>query len=151
WVGNLTYGWGSLHGIPHRRYLYGKSCSPDGRRAEGRQDNRLRPAAQSVQSRLEVPQARQGEGQEFLVGTVDQRPPADRSQDPGEPAPVLRRSPRQGLRLGSTSQAGDASPDGRRATGGAARDGAGNPRPDLRGGGNAETGSRQEADLRPAL
>ena len=39
-----------------------------GERAEGRQDDRLRPAAQPGQSRHEVSQARQGEGQELLVG-----------------------------------------------------------------------------------
>ena len=73
----------------------------------------------------ELPQARQGEGQELLVGAGQQRHPADRAQERRQPAALLRRSPRQGLRLGRAAQAGDASEDRRGAVGRDPRDGAG--------------------------
>ena len=76
----------------------------------------------------------------FWSVRVEQRHPADRSQDAGQPAALLRRSPRQGLRLGGTAQAGDASQDRRGAVGRDPRDGAGNRRPGLCGGGDAEAG-----------
>ncbi len=67
---------------------------------------------QPGQSGHELPQARQGEGQEFLVGPGQQRHPADRSQDEASLLLCYVGSPRQGLRLGGTAQAGNASHDG---------------------------------------
>ena len=46
---------------------------------------------------MKLPQARQGEGQELLVGAGEQRHPADRSQERCELAALLRRPPRQCL------------------------------------------------------
>ena len=48
--------------FPHRRYLHRQPGPADWRRAEGCQDDGVRLTDQSRQSRLELPQARQGEG-----------------------------------------------------------------------------------------
>ena len=59
------------------------------------------------QSGDELPQARQGQGQELLVGARQPGHPADRAPDGAEPAALLRGPPRRGLRLGRAAQARD--------------------------------------------
>ena len=91
-------------------------------------DLQMNPASPGMQ----LPQARQGEGQELLVGAGQRRHPADRPQDRRQPAALLRRSPRQGLRLGRAAQARDAPEDRRGAAGRDPRDGPGGRRPESR-------------------
>jgi hypothetical protein len=55
-------------------------------------------------------QAGPGEGPEFPVGAGRQRHPPDRAPERREPAALLRRPPRPGLRLGGTAEAGDVHP-----------------------------------------
>src|SRR5712671_4564865 len=71
---------GERCGISYRRHVHRQPCPIDGRRAKGRQDDGLRLATQPGQSRHELPQARQGQGQEFLVSAREQRHPTDRAQ-----------------------------------------------------------------------
>ena len=61
-------------------------AQPDRRRAEGRQDDGLRPADEPGEPGHAVSQARQGQGPELLVGSRQPRHPADRPQDRGQPA-----------------------------------------------------------------
>ena len=76
-------------------------------------DLQLNPASPGLQ----FSQARQGQGQELLVGARGQRYSADRSQDRRQSLALLRRSSRQGLCLGRAAQAGDAPEDRRGAVG----------------------------------
>ena len=62
-----------------------------GRGAEIRQDDGVRPSVEPSQPGHELSQARQGQGQELLVIAGQQRHPADRAQDGGEPFALLRR------------------------------------------------------------
>ena len=84
----------------------------------------------------------------FWSVRVNARHPADRPQDAGQSAALLRGSPRQGLRLGRAAEAANASQDRCGPARGDPRDGPGNRRPHVRRGRNAEAGSREEAALR---
>ena len=84
-------------GIPHRRHFHRQPRPADRRRAEGRQDDGLRPAAQSGQSGLSFHKLDKAKDKNFWSVRVEQRYSADRSQDGGEPLALLRRSSRQGL------------------------------------------------------
>ena len=142
--------------VPHRRHLHRQPREADRRRAESRQDHRVRPADEPGAAGVEAARARPGEGQGLLVGPRQPGRPADRPPDRIELPPLLRRPPRRRLPVGRAATP-RSSPDHR---GGAARrdsrDGARDPGAALRRGrrarrpalGRRSVGGPAAADLR---
>src|SRR5206468_2838277 len=92
-------------GLSHRRHLHGQPRPAHRRRAEGRQDHGLRSSAQSSESRDELPQVVQGEGQAVLVGACEPGHPAHRPPHRRQPAALLR-GPSRTRRTRGPSDAG---------------------------------------------
>ena len=85
---------GGRDGIPHRRHLHRQPRHADRRRAEGRQDDGLRPAAESGASEHEFHKLDKAKDKNFWSVRVssDIRLIVHKTR---QPAALLRRSPRQ--------------------------------------------------------
>ena len=70
--------------ISHSGHVHGEPRQADRRRAEGGQDDGVRPAAQPRTAGDEVPPGGQRQGQELLVSTGRSRPEHDPPQDLGQ-------------------------------------------------------------------
>src|ERR1035437_1446585 len=102
-------------------------------------DRGIRSPVEPGASGAAIPQARQGERSQLLVGSRESRHSADCAPNRVQFVAVLAQPPRRRLSLGGTAQAGTPPEDRRRAVGGNSGDGPGNRHSQIRGSGAGGT------------